>query len=187
LKAVNGVRNSDMRNFFLICFSSLAKKVSLADPRLTVPVRHKKEQYPEDHFLAEKTKNHLNQLKRINVQNVFFEIVSQNIKRISTLEVLKKTDSESELICSDAKQLLYEFASRKRSLPDKSIQLIITSPPYVGAQKYIRSVSLNLGWIGMCNADQLKDYKYASIGLEEFHKSEYLSQPITGITVYVIY
>ena len=49
----------------------------------------------------------------------------------------------SKVISSDARLLTKEIGS-KEILQDESIDLILTSPPYAGAQKYIRSSWLNL-------------------------------------------
>ncbi len=66
------------------------------------------------------------------------------------------------------------FEKKKNTLiPENSVQLVITSPPYSGAQKYIRSTSLNIGWLGFCAASELRTYKKATIGREEYHKDEY--------------
>jgi SAM-dependent methyltransferase len=44
--------------------------------------------------------------------------------------------------------------------------LVITSPPYAGAQKYIRASSLSLGWLGLAEEGELKPLENATIGRE---------------------
>jgi hypothetical protein len=46
--------------------------------------------------------------------------------------------------------------------------MILTSPPYVGAQKYIRASSLSLGWLGLLEGKSLRQLEDANIGREHF-------------------
>ena len=59
--------------------------------------------------------------------------------------------------------------------------MIITSPPYAGAQKYIRSCSLNLGWTELSGKDNLRTLDKENIGRENYSKSEYIALKTTGI------
>ena len=54
------------------------------------------------------------------------------------------------------------------------VDMVITSPPYGGAQKYVRSSSLSLGWLGMTKNTALRDYEEMSIGREHYKKHEVL-------------
>jgi hypothetical protein len=48
LRAINEIDEIDEKDFFKVCFSSLAKKISYADPAISVPVRLKtKETFSE--------------------------------------------------------------------------------------------------------------------------------------------
>lgn len=85
LEAIKTLRNVCIKDFFLVCFSACVRKVSLADPRVAVPVRLQQDQYPKEHWLREKTSAHLRKLRRINVIKVYHEIVLANIKRMQTL------------------------------------------------------------------------------------------------------
>lgn len=51
-------------------------------------------------------------------------------------------------------------------MPDNSVPLIITSPPYGSAQKYIRSSSLSLNWLGFVSPKELRSLEEKSIGRE---------------------
>lgn len=55
LDGIRSTRNPIIRDFFLVSFSKCVRKVSLADPRLSVPVRLQFDQYPQGHPLREKT------------------------------------------------------------------------------------------------------------------------------------
>ncbi len=132
--AIQTSQQGHYRAFFDVCFSSCVRKVSLADPRLSVPVRLRENQYGEDHPLREKTKTHIHRLRRVNVYHVFTRIAESNIIRMQSL-FDRATSAKASVVSSDARHLQYGFGSTGTQLPDESVQLIVTSPPYVGAQK----------------------------------------------------
>ena len=180
-EAISQFREPHRRDFFLVCFSQCVRKVSRADPRLTVPVRLRYDQYPNGHCLREKTEAHLRKLRRVNVWKVFEEIVNGNLKRMEAMAKLAPGNAP-KVICEDARRLQYEFSDngeRGKRLPNDSVQLIITSPPYAGAQKYIRAVSLSLGWLGLVPVSALREHKARTIGREEFLGAEY-ARPISS-------
>lgn len=182
-QAVHGVRDPAQRDFFSVCLSACVRKVSLADPRLSVPVRLREEMYPEGHWLREKTDAHIRRLRRVNVVCVFSDAVAANLRRMRRLEG-RAHQGMSEIICSDARRLMHEFSLNgkcARRLAKDSVQLIITSPPYVGAQKYIRATSLSLGWLELCRSSDLRAHKSRTIGREEYRKRDYTQLVQTGI------
>lgn len=183
-EAINRTRIRAIKEFFMICLSNCARKISLADPRFSVPVRLRIDKYPAEHPFRVKAKRYLTGLRNINVISVYKQILDSNIRRMARLDSIGPLLPPSEIICSDARKLRYEYSENRRSdfeLPNESINLIITSPPYPGAQKYIRSSSLSLGWLSLCATDELLQLKRATIGREEYYKSE-CSQPInTGV------
>jgi DNA modification methylase len=180
ISKINNIPDIIYRDFFKVCFSQCIKKVSLTDPRISVPVRLKIDKYPKDNEFNLKMNNHLEAIKDINVKAKFFEIVESNIKRI---ELFSKANVHctAEIISSDARKLKYEFKQPNLSLSDSSVDLIITSPPYAGAQKYIRASSLNLGWLNLAQDKDLKQLDQSSIGRENFNKTDYTYLHPTGI------
>lgn len=50
--------------------------------------------------------------------------------------------------------------------------MILTSPPYAGAQKYIRSSWLNLYWLGTKNREDIRLLDKQNIGREDYHKAD---------------
>ena len=180
---IASIPNTEIRDFFMVCFSQCVRKVSLADPRLSTPVRLK-EEYPVGHKMRERAEKQLSYLKSVCVPAVFKEVLSANMRRISTLQSLAVKERRAAVICSDARKLQFEFVAPDEPntlLPDDSIQLIITSPPYPGAQKYVRCTSLSLGWLGLCPSNGLGGLKAQTIGREEYHKND-CSYPLkTGI------
>jgi len=167
------VRTPAIRDFFIVCFSVCVRKVSLADPRLSVPVRLRLGQYPKDHPFRAKSDAHLRRLRRVRVSEIFKRIAEANITRMEQRQVVGTTFAE--IVCSDARKLMYEYSlngNRNKPLADESVQLIITSPPYPGAQKYIRSCSLSLGWLQLCRTAELRACKARIIGREELSNAE---------------
>ena len=174
-EAIEATRRQDVRDFFRVCFSNCVKRVSLADPRLSVPVKLRRGQYPDGHRLREKTDAHLRRLRRVNVTKVFADVLAANRTRIASIEPIMGQLPTARVVSSDARNLGQNVASSKingRS-HDGHVQLVITSPPYPGAQKYIRSCSLSLGWLGMCRSDELLKHKLETIGREEFRQADY--------------
>jgi DNA modification methylase len=74
-----------------------------------------------------------------------------------------------------------EYQSVPTTLDRNSVQLAITSPPYPGAQKYVRSVSLSLGWLGLCATNELADLKRSTIGREEFSMTDCVRVTHSGV------
>lgn len=185
LDAIRSTRCREYRRFFLVCFSSCVRKVSLADPRLSVPVRLRPGKYPVGHRLRGKMARHLRALRTVRVKKVFAAVLQANCRRMSALAQLAAGEITAKIFASDARDLRYGANSNgrmSRRLSRNSVQLIVTSPPYPGAQKYIRSSSLCLGWLGMCPSQDLISYKRRTIGREEFAVSERQSPPATGLT-----
>ncbi len=173
---IEKINQQHYREFFFVCFSNLVKKVSLADPRVSVPVRIRSDQYKDGHPLKEKTLEIIRNQKSLNVKNKFLEIVAANIERVDSFNELQRHHTSSGIIVSnDARSLT------GTSLKNQNVDLVITSPPYAGAQKYIRSSSLNLGWLRMTKGKTMREIDQKSIGREEYRKHEFLRIDKTGI------
>lgn len=175
--AIDRIESSKYRNFFLVNFSSCIKKVSLADPRVIVPVRLKNKNYPRSstYFgLVEKRKAYLTKL---DVYDLFFSTVNENIKRSSDFGNVVKGKFKAKII----KNNIFELEENNKENGILGVDLVITSPPYVGAQKYIRSCSLSLGWLGMAERNELKLLDSKTIGREYYRKNQYDELLETGI------
>ena len=71
------------------------------------------------------------------------------------------------------RKLIGRGATLLAAHPAHSADLIITSPPYLGAQKYVRATSLALGWLSLAPSDGLRQLELRLIGREHFHKLDY--------------
>jgi hypothetical protein len=166
--AISVTQDEAIREFFLVCFSTAMRKASLADPRLSVPVRLREGQYPPGHPLREKSDQVLRKLRKFDVIAIFEKILMQNISRLQRIDSIAP-QLKLNLVSNDARVLKN---SETRRLNRNSVDLVITSPPYPGAQKYVRACCLSLGWLGLSGTSDLLSLKRAAIGREEFRKHE---------------
>lgn len=176
LKSIEVIRDKEIRNFFLVSFSNCIKKVSYADPRISVPVKLNPLRFEKGTKEQIKIVKRILELENINVFEKFSSISTTNIERLSKLG---KTSQKARVISEDARNLTSGLDSKKK-LRANSVSLIITSPPYAGAQKYIRSSSLNLGWTNLASSSELLKLDKKNIGRENFKKEELIIMP-TGI------
>lgn len=172
------ISDNDIRDFFLVCFSNCVKKVSLADPRVSVPVRLRYDQYKDGHPLKEKTRKRLESLQTVNVLEKFEQISRENIRRFRSLEF--SNGIKSRVVSVDAR-LISESIDDGSPRAGNSVDLVITSPPYGGAQKYIRASSMNLGWLGELDGRSLVELEQKSIGRENYKAYEFEQLVVTNI------
>ena len=146
---------AEVRQFLQVCLSSCVRKASFADPRLSVPVRVKpgSEEW-------EKASNP-------NVKELFSRAVNQNERRVAELSGIEPSLLRGLSLLEDARGICDEPGIVG------DVDLVITSPPYVGAQKYVRASSLSIGWLGLAPGDKLRTLERSSIGREHYSQSEY--------------
>lgn len=172
LESIKSISSKKYRDFFLLCFSNCIKKVSLADPRISVPVKIKVSKKSHNHSFVKETNTRLKGLETLDVIEKFFEIVYDNISRFESKKQLCQNLGNAKIVSNDA---------RKLKIKDETVDLIITSPPYAGAQKYIRASSLNIGWAELSLKKSLKELDSLNIGRENYVKSDYLTLKKTNI------
>jgi len=161
--AIEGESSAELRRLFEITFSATVRRVSNADPRLSVPVLAKRE-------LAEKAPE--------DVWQRFCDQFSANTKRIRELAALAPVQPHLHIAGPDARCLTPDSGG---ALAPDSVDLVITSPPYAGAQKYIRASSLCLGWLGIAQDGELKPLENVTIGREHLPKSHVDTAPLTSV------
>lgn len=175
--AVLGTQRAEEREFFEVCFSACVRKVSLADPRLTVPVRLRPERLPHGHWLQKSAEKRLRHLRRVDAFEEFSKIVMQNLGRIGVLSARVPEVQEWPHVGVDARRI----EGRSGTMGSGTVRLVITSPPYVGAQKYVRASSLNLGWLGLAGRPDLRVLEDQNIGREHFPVSALVALPPTSV------
>ncbi|MFQ3253301.1 MAG: hypothetical protein ACI9U6_001595 [Loktanella salsilacus] len=165
--AIDLLSCTDTKDFFRACFSTVSKQLSRANPRFSVPVRLK-----------------------INGQHV--DIVADS--EVVWQKFCKSVERAKRQICSLSEHAklgrAYLVAENVLSL-DKSwpavdknfgeVDLIITSPPYAGAQKYVRATSLSLGWLSQAKSSELKSIENRTLGREHLSKASTINLESTSI------
>jgi hypothetical protein len=147
LAQIEHIRDDDLRDFFTVCFSACVKRLSFSDPRLSVPVRLKNVKVADGP-------------SEMSVRATFNKVVEANRVRISRL-IIPNTGKFIG-VSDDARTLTAGVTGHPKRMAD----LVVTSPPYLSAQKYIRSSSLSLGWLGLAPGNRLRTLESNCIGRE---------------------
>ena len=113
----------------------------------------------------------MQQLETVDVYDKFEVVCKSNIDRIDTLKGHIRNGLTARIISDDA---------RKLGLESNSVDMILTSPPYAGAQKYIRASWLNLYWLNRVKIEDIRELKTHNIGREDYRKEE-VYESYTGI------
>jgi tRNA G10 N-methylase Trm11 len=165
LRAVREVATGSVEQFFLVCFSVLARRLSNADPNVSVPVRlNDKEALPD--AVRARIKDRLAWLEKVDPVEEFARICAWNVQRVEEANLTNPRRKQAQIAGHDARKLIDPFARANAPLSSGTIPLIVTSPPYGSAQKYIRATSLSLNWLGMAEPRELKHLEAQSIGRE---------------------
>lgn len=161
LKSIKKIKNKKYREFLLVCFSSIIRKVSNADAKIVPPVKSKK-------MLKLIQKG-----RKIDTLGIFKEAVSSNLERVSNFsrDCVKSTTLGVK-----------KGNAKKLRLKDNSIDLVITSPPYISAQKYARSTQLEMYWLGLVK-DNIKKIDLNTLGTERVYVGEFKTINDTGYSL----
>ena len=129
-----------IRDFFLVAFSHILKNCSIWLQGSTKPTRDLKK-IPDSPYDA--LRKHLTKMQKGN--NDFWGVVSPHVREnLSEYLNIKVGDA------------------RKQHVPDNSVDLIITSSPYVTSYEYADLHQLSTIWLDL--ADDLTEYKKKFIG-----------------------
>lgn len=170
-RSIAEIEDEQQRAFFELCFSNVVRKVSYADPSISVPVHWNPERFNGNPDRMNEVQKKLQQLQTMDVYDKFAIVCKSNIDRINTLKGQIREGITARFISDDA---------RKLGLKNNSVDLILTSPPYAGAQKYIRASWLNLYWLHYVKIEDIRKLKTHNIGREDYRKEE-LFESYTGI------
>jgi len=161
------------QDFLRLAFYSVCRSSSRADPRIAPPVVLKKRNYSQSKESLRRVSAQLNRMKDPPVFSMFESTVKTNYNRLYALSAHEPFWNEvvnAETLEGDCCTLLRErFGSSDRSTPGSisrgKAHLLVTSPPYLTAQKYIRSSKLQLVWMGY-SEEQIRRLDRHSIGTE---------------------
>jgi DNA modification methylase len=140
-------KNERIINFLLVCFASIIKKCSYADdtsPKPYVSTRFKKEP--------------------LSAKEIFFKTCDSYLKRIE--EYKNKQIGDFYLISEDAREIdSPEYDGR--------ISLAVTSPPYINAFDYVRSLRLENAWLDFYGDSNIIGVKKKQVGTETISSKIY--------------
>lgn len=185
--------NVPEKDFFWACYSSIIRDMSRADPKVSPPVRLSAKKFPGTQEAVVKTK--LAQKRRFEAPTLFRKAVKRNIERMQELwSVSDRTRSSKtvQVVGSDARNLTRSpyigkgrlDTTQSRPLMDNSIGMVITSPPYINAQKYTRTTKFELWWLELIkeSAEALGNFDRQLIGTERVPYDEYVEITAVGNT-----
>lgn len=191
-KCIEDVEDSDFRDFFLVCFSYIIRDVSLADPKIAPPVILKPEHFANNPERQNEAAALLRRKQWARPLTYFVQAVERNMKRIKTLnsvDELRCKKVKAEIIWDDARELKRGRLTTKGKInksnaepfQSESIGLVITSPPYINAQKYIRTTKFELFWLGLVSEEELPALDRMFVGTERVFSNEYEELSLTGV------
>ena len=151
IEKLNGNISCEIYRFLELCFSSVIRKSSYADPRIAKTYKSKR--------VIEKVENGWVP-KPIQY---FEEALDKNFERLKALsEMLSSNNNYIRVFQGDAR----EISSILEQNGIREVDFIITSPPYINAQDYFRSYKLELWWLGLITPEELRCLKRQAIGTE---------------------
>jgi len=179
-RCIGQIEDERIKDFFTLCLSSVVKKVSFCDPRVSVPVQLNPLRFANDSARRNEIESKIEALQSVDVYEKFKIVSNANINRIATIKEINESGVRTLIVSKDARRLTQSLDSDEL-LPDESVDMILTSPPYAGAQKYIRSSWLNLYWMGLKEQKQRSSLHDKNIGRENYHTELFKNRIETGI------
>lgn len=161
LRSIMDIDEDDTRDFFRVCFSVTARRFSNADPAISVPVRLKTKSSFSETTNA-RIKSRLSWIEEASPLGEFVKVSLANIERVITANEAFPDRLSAQAISDDARNISNNDVSNR----NLQVPLIVTSPPYGSAQKYIRSSSISLNWLGFVEPTELTTLEDKSIGRE---------------------
>ena len=141
-----------LKDFYLVCFSSIIRGVSNADDGCTRTVIRKKLQK--------------NIFPSMAISKFIESVLVNTFKMGEYYNLISLSDIECKVLAgSDAKSI---------GIKDESIDCAVTSPPYVNAVDYPRTHQLELYWLGI-EQGSLSQLKKKHVGTEVVSVSQYSS------------
>ena len=152
---LNATQN--IKNFYLLCFSSIIRSVSNASNECTRTVVRKK---------------YVNDIQPYGTLQAFYNtVVSNTLKYIDFHDLRPKGIKIKFPNNMDARNI---------KISENSIDMALTSPPYINAVDYPRTHQLELYWLGFYS-DTLVNLKKRHIGTENVYVKDYKEFKRIGI------
>ena len=157
-RAIDDIRDEDVRAFFLVAMTTIVRGVSNADPAIPPLVRLNAERAERAGSRYQRALRRSERLTGMAVYDSFRRAATANIRRMGELYALRSDLGQSQVLNNDAHAAC-------TTLESQSVDAVITSPPYCGAQKYVRSTKLELLLSGT-DSEVLRDLDRRMLGTE---------------------
>lgn len=181
----------DVKDYFWVCFSSIIRDMSIADPKVSPPVRLIAEKFPEAQ--RDVVASALEKKAKFDAIQLFNIAVTRNLVRMNQFwGVTNATDrpvtvrviNEDARILNEAHYIGKGNLDRNNqfALANDSIGMVITSPPYINAQKYTRTTKFELWWLELVESSNksLIEYDRSLIGTESILLQDYYELDTTN-------
>lgn len=132
----------DVRDVALLCLALTARRMATTDPRIPVPVRTDRN-------------------ATATASDVWVAWATEARSIATKIAQLPENRPAADVLHGDARSL-ESWPSAERA----STTLLLSSPPYGAAQKYVRSTSLEAGWLGHAPNGKTVHIEHGSIGRE---------------------
>lgn len=133
-----------------MCLALTAKRVAVTDPRIPVPVKGRRNQ-------------------NASTSDVWNQWISDGSSVVAKLKALPTGRPVAEVYSGDSRD-----ASFWPNAGQGARTLLLTSPPYGAAQKYVRSTSLEAAWLGHAPDGRTVHLEHDSIGREHLSRDDLL-------------
>lgn len=151
---------------FLLCtLATIVRKCSKADPRGPKP------------FISKRMRelNLMNNLDPIKQFNTMTGIISKKLLE-SSKAFGKNNSTKASLLNLDAREI-------DHAVEHSSIDLVVSSPPYINAQDYVRSSKLELWILKLLDGEEIKTLSQKIIGTDRVYANEFHQElPVLGFT-----
>lgn len=144
-------KDETVYNFLLVCFASIIKKCSYADDTSPKP------------YVSTRIKKH-----PLKVTEAFLKTLESYLKIIE--QYTNANLGNASIISEDAREINAPKYSKK-------VSLAITSPPYINAFDYVRSLRLENAWLGYYGDSNIIDIKKKQVGTEIISSDVYRHGP----------
>ena len=127
----------ELCNFLKVCFASVIRKASNADEVSPKP------------YISKKYEK-----KKREISDEFLAILDKNL--VKMIETSKKLSGVCQIVGGDARDFIVS----------EKVDLVVTSPPYINAFDYVRTLRLENLWLGLQTENELREIKKYHIGTE---------------------
>jgi hypothetical protein len=164
--SISEIEHTECREFFEIGFSCIVRQASLADPRIAPPVKLNAERSDNANQKYRDDLDRASHLRVPDVYKLFTAAIEDNLRR------MKELYSSPHL--GKAMILPGDCEAARTGLSTASIDLVVTSPPYCGAQKYARSLRLEMLMMGI-DAAEIATIDRRTLGTERITKADVIN------------